>query len=234
MKVLWGCLFILCSFGYAQSPQISINNAPDWVVIPTSINHTIAIPGNSTFFGSTLVPDGSFVGLFYDSVGVERCAGIVELTSSNLAMTAYGAEMNQDNGYQVGDSFVWRLWHADYQSEYPLIAVYDTSLVFPNQGLFAIDGISKMLSLSVNNLNIQSIEYSEINIWPIPVVDELNFSSTNFYNGRLSIFDLNGVEVFRKTTIVKENATQAIDINYLNKGLYLLKLDHYNVKFIKD
>lgn len=229
MKLLGCFLLLLGPALFGQDVEVVYMPAPDWVVSQTSVNHTIAIPENSVTFGGVPVPSGSFIALFYDSAGFENCAGSLEISSENQAITAYGAEQAEDNGYQSGETFVWKLWHSDFQNVYDLIPVYDTSASFPDQGIFADDGISKIVQLNVDNLANIEFETKKTEVYPNPASNQVNVILPTLENNRLRIFDRVGRELAIYPILEHmDSQVMELDIEFLEPGMYIFQIDGYS------
>lgn len=160
-----------------------VPNDNDWQVTITSENHSILIQNSIDLTGVTpAISNGDYIGVFYtNNNGDLQCAGRVEWTGSNLALTAYGNENGQDNGFEDNETFIWKIWRNNSNNDVEVSATYDATQ--PNQGQYADDGISAITSLSLGIT--QAIELEEgwnfisTNLSPVnPLMDSV-FSTVN-------------------------------------------------------
>lgn len=122
------------ALGFAQAP---------WLYQATSVKHQIRI--NKTTVGNQLT-DGDYLGVFYDSAGLARCAGLIKWTTAaetEHQLTAYGADHNHA-GFSEGEAFRFRVWDADQACEQPV-----TQFAFSHDSdtLFNSQGSSRLVSL---------------------------------------------------------------------------------------
>ena len=140
---------------------ISVNgqlyNSPDWNYIITSTNHTILIQDITPITIDGLQIDtGDYVGVFYDSLGYLVCAGYIEYTGVNAALSAWGEDIGND-GFVSGEEFKWKIWDASSNTEYEAIATFDLSVAFPDSSNFVANGMSGITSLIAITTQIQTI-----------------------------------------------------------------------------
>lgn len=128
---------------------------PDWHFVNTGNNHTILVTttGIPTIDGVD-ISLGDFIGVFYDSLGTQVCGGYVMWTSTNTALSAWGADAGND-GFAVGESFNWVIWRASDQQAFDANASYLTTL--PNAGDFVANGMSGLASLAATSSQSQTI-----------------------------------------------------------------------------
>ena len=140
--------------------DITINSPlpTGWTVTPTANSHLIIVSQNSNITLDGLnAAYGSLIGVFYNQNGTMVCAGWAYWSGMSTSITAYGATPPIDNGYQVGETFVWRLYEASLGVEYSGPACYLSG--YPNQGTYATGGFS-----GINCLHAQSIITHAINL----------------------------------------------------------------------
>ena len=155
----------------------------EWQVTTTSENHSILIQNIIDLTGVTpALVNGDYLGVFFvTDDGDLQCAGRVEWTGANLALTAYGNENGEDNGFDDGETFIWKIWRNSTNTTDDVSATYD--LTQTHQGEYADDGISALTSLSLGIT--QTIELEEgwnfisTNLNPVnPLMDSV-FSTVN-------------------------------------------------------
>lgn len=124
-----------------------------WRYKVTNTNHTILVPA-STLFAGVVVSPGDYIGVFYDSLGTLTCGGYIEPsynTSNNMFISAFGEDEGED-GFATGETFVWKIWQASTGNQYTATATYGVGM-FPNQGDFAVNGLSGITQLSVISID---------------------------------------------------------------------------------
>ncbi|MEA3445224.1 MAG: C25 family peptidase C-terminal domain-containing protein, partial [Bacteroidota bacterium] len=131
--------------------------SPGWSYSVTGTNHTILIPefANISVDGDTIVP-GDYIGIFYDSLGTLACGGYMVWTGVTGSLTAWGVDVAND-GFVVGESFSWKIWKAGNETEYAATATYIQPPAFPNTGLFQVNGMSGIESLTAAVYQTQDI-----------------------------------------------------------------------------
>ncbi|MBT3209505.1 MAG: T9SS type A sorting domain-containing protein [Bacteroidetes bacterium] len=131
--------------------------APSWSYTLTSSNHTVLVPGSSAITIDGIQIDiGDYIGVFFDSLGTLACAGYIEYTGANEALSAWGVDIGND-GFVGGEEFTWILWDASSNSEHIATATYDMSGSFPNSNTFVINGMSGIQSLIALTVETQAI-----------------------------------------------------------------------------
>ncbi|MCF8373255.1 MAG: T9SS type A sorting domain-containing protein [Bacteroidales bacterium] len=122
-----------------------IINTP-WSVTVTSTNHTILAPSYSDFSINNMpLGYGDLMGVFYDSLGTLKCGGFTVWDGLTTSITAWGEDLGYD-GFLVGDEFIWKIYDISEGIEYFATPTY-MGLPMTNQGFFAINGMSGLVSL---------------------------------------------------------------------------------------
>ena len=95
-----------------------------WVVAETSNTQLVAILSveNVLFEMEPLFP-GDAVGVFYDSLGFEACAGfaVIEQGINELAFNIFGAEEGQTSGLQNGQEVSFKYWRNEFRCQVNVI-----------------------------------------------------------------------------------------------------------------
>lgn len=143
--------------GCTKSMAIPVNSPSPWTVTPTTISHMIVIPQNAiiTLDQANLTP-GSFVGVFYDSAGTLACGGWAYWSGMSTTLTAYGANVGQENGFNPNETFTWKVYSASLGVQYPGTATYNT-LQYPNAGTFTPGGLSGISKVEAYSIITQTI-----------------------------------------------------------------------------
>lgn len=160
-----------------------IPNEDEWQVTTTSENHSILIQSTIDLTGVTpALTIGDYIGVFFTKDnGSLQCAGRVAWTGSNLALTAYGNEDGEDNGFEDDENFVWKLWRSSNNSSVEVSADYDATQ--SHQGQYANDGISALTSLSLGITQSIALEegwnFISSHLSPVNSLMDSVFSSVN-------------------------------------------------------
>ena len=160
------------------------NSGPNWSLTLTSTNHTILVPGAATItIDGVQIVAGDYVGVFFDSLGTLACAGYIEFSGSNEALSAWGVDVGND-GFSIGEEFKWKIWDASTNTEYLATPTYDLTGTFPNADLFQVNGMSGIETLIALTVESQTINLSAgwniFSTYIIPFAPAINdvFSNT--------------------------------------------------------
>lgn len=137
-----------------------------WVVDTTGENHTIVVPDSvlGDFLGNPLEP-GDRIGVFYDSLGVLRCAGYTEWMGVTTAFTVYGDDvaLPGKNGLAHNELFKWRIWRNNANQVLEALATYapiGTAGLVSHTERYANDGISMLQSITAVTSVLHTIPMS--------------------------------------------------------------------------
>ncbi len=140
-----------------QSSLLSLINENfqlPWTYNISCCNHTILLPSNGTFtFDSLLLPNGFYLGVFYDSMGTLACAGYAKWEGSTTSITVWGDDANTPakEGFYDGDQFTWKAWSPIDGSEYYPSVSYLQPPVMPNTAYYTTNGLSGLASLHITS-----------------------------------------------------------------------------------
>ncbi|MBT3208519.1 MAG: hypothetical protein HN704_08480 [Bacteroidetes bacterium] len=133
---------------------------PDWTYSVTGTNHTILIPDNTNInISGVSISPGSFLGVFYDSIGTLVCGGYTIWEGSTTSLAAWGEDVGND-GFAIGEEFNWKVWEVSNGQEYDATATYNT-VIFPNNSMFMVNGMSGIAELVSLNFQNQQIQLSQ-------------------------------------------------------------------------
>jgi len=134
-----------------------LTHAPSWTYTNTGAYHNIMV-SNLIDISIDGVPieSGDYLGLFYDNGGVLECAGYSLYNGNTFAITAWGAQTGQNDGFLAGEAFKWKIWDATDGTEYEAIASYNT-VTFPNDGYYSTGGLSGLQSLIATSASTHSV-----------------------------------------------------------------------------
>lgn len=146
-KILYLVLILIPSFkGFGQEVP--------WRYQITGIDHTIIIGEKTTIE----IPDYSgagVLGVFYDSLGLDVCAGYVDLNQDTDYLIVYGETENK-NGITSGERFHFKLWDREKDCIYDNVNVaYITTDQAPNTGVFVSDGVSNITSIKASPIVVE-------------------------------------------------------------------------------
>lgn len=100
-----------------------------WEFENTGTNHTISVPASvaPTIKGEAIQP-GDLIGVFYDSSGVDACAGYSVWTGGNIPVTAWGDDNTTSlkDGFSTGESFIWKIKDVSTGKSYNAVATYNS------------------------------------------------------------------------------------------------------------
>lgn len=138
-------------------------SGPNWQVVTTGENHTIIIPDTTPkLLDGIPITVGDYLGVFYDSSGTQKCGGYIVWNGVSTTLTAYGAEVPSDNGFQAGEPFNWRLWKSSTGQEFEAVAEYmPVNMVITHTGSYADNGISGLRKLLATSIVCQHISLSQ-------------------------------------------------------------------------
>ena len=120
---------------------------PNWNYTITGSNHTILIHNTIELsFDGVQISSGDYIGVFYDSLGVQACGGYISWQGNSTTMAAWGNQLGVADGFAQGEEFQWKIWLSSNQQEYSAEAIYNIAS-FPNEGNYVANGMSGLLSL---------------------------------------------------------------------------------------
>lgn len=140
---------------------------PDpWTVYSTPVQHEINFTEHTTVsFNGDYIKNGDVIAVFYDSLGVSRCAGKFQYNDGfgpeGTILLAYGDDPNtfpDKEGFYQGNVFSWKIWDASQAQEYDVVASYIDTVIWPEHGFFATGGKSgvKLLSDTEHDMGISA------------------------------------------------------------------------------
>ena len=181
--------------------------SPAWNTENTGQNHVIMLTEFEPFIGEEPLVYGDFIGLFFtDDNGELRCGGKTIWTGENNTIAAWGDDSftPEKDGFDDGEEFTWVVWKASQMEAFNTYASYSSNTL--NQGNFASNGISVLLSLYINvnqNLSIPS-GWSMISINIVlddydletvlnPIIEDVIIAKNYLGNAYLPEFNFNGI-----------------------------------------
>jgi hypothetical protein len=107
----------------------------------------------------TPVQVGDYLGVFFLDNGVYVCGGYVEWTGITTSVAAWGDDNQSTNkdGFVDNESFVWKIWQASTGQLFDAVATYIPFPGMPNEGQYAANGMSGLMSLGGLVVDYQQI-----------------------------------------------------------------------------
>jgi uncharacterized protein (TIGR02145 family) len=145
-------VFCLISSANALTAQLPYQ----WQFTNGPANHIFVVqPSASLQINGSSLDAGDYVGAFYDSTGVLKCAGYMLYTGSmnNITIWADDQQTTSKEGFDIGEPINWRMWDSSESQEYDADSViFDSSPWLSDGTYFIANGMSGMLSLSASGL----------------------------------------------------------------------------------
>ncbi|MCF8458058.1 MAG: hypothetical protein K9H62_19165, partial [Bacteroidales bacterium] len=193
----------------------------DWTFTNTGTNHAIAIPYGAVVVDGQPLSNGDILGVFYHQGTELACGGYQVYTGATTGLTAWGAQSGQDDGFELGETFIWKVWRIADSSIVDLTAAY--SIMLPQQGNYVNNGMSGIESLIGTSSTIgygDSVVYSftitQPDVLSLAGV-ELNVSCNGLANGAVDLSISGGTLPF---DIAWSNNEITEDIDNLAAGTY--------------
>jgi hypothetical protein len=150
----------LFNYDLTKTDYIQVVDYPaGWDYTPTGTSHIISVPAAVTFYSVPLV-EGDFIGAFYlDENGFEKCGGAnVWDGVNNIAVLAFGNDATTTaikEGFNEGESFIWKVYFTGTSTEKHAFVTYNTAL--PNHnGNFYDNGLSSLTSIDTDPLTVNA------------------------------------------------------------------------------
>jgi len=147
--------------------------------------------------------------------------------------------LTNGNGYEPGNPISIVIWDSQDQTEVSATYTfyYGYAKAYTKTSFPSNDGEFSVINISKNSTGIDDNTLSEISIYPNPATDHITVNTTDSNSGiyTLQILNLLGDVVY---SVSKEfTETTSININYLEPGLYFIKIENngsvISKKFIK-
>ncbi len=138
-------------------------NPPSWTYTNTGINHTILVPEFATItIDGIPVEAGDYIGAFFDNSGTYQCGGYMLYTGATNFLTAWGDDAGtpSKDGFDSGETFVFKIWDASEGLEFEATAVFET-VGFPNTSSFAVNGMSGISSITAYSQSTQTLTLAQ-------------------------------------------------------------------------
>lgn len=218
--------------GYAGGIFKTVNGSSTWtsqtIDTDASINHINVIDEN------IVIALGSGGQIFKTTNGGDNWT----MLSDN---DAYGSDgmhfVDEDNGwivyskkslYTLDGGVSWNVFPTNSDNK-----LYDVNFTSKEAGcavgeegtVLLFRGNPETASLQENSIK------SHINLYPNPATTQLTIEASSSLINELSIIDLNGAEVFYKSSV--DASKTMVDISYLNHGIYMVKVVSNNSTYVE-
>ncbi|HNW61303.1 MAG TPA: T9SS type A sorting domain-containing protein, partial [bacterium] len=207
-----------------------ITGSSQTIIIPLSVN--LAVPS------AVRLEPGDAVGVFYDSTGVQTCAGYEYWDAINNIAVAAAADdptTPETDGFRAGDSLRWKIWKQSTGEILNIKPIYSplgslNSLV-TSSAIFEINGLSAMQSFGLTNVTNRLSSLPEtctlMQNYPNPFNPETTIAYALPFNCqvRLEIYNSNGQLVESLVNKAQQAGTYRVRWNSSTvSGIYFYKL----------
>ena len=209
--------------------NVASPEAFDWTFTNTGANHAIAIPFGTVLVDGQPLSNGDVLGVFYHQGTELACGGYQVYTGATTGLTAWGAQSGQDDGFELGETFIWKVWRSVDSSIVDLTAAYSSML--PQQGNYVNNGMSGIESLIGTSSTIEfgdsvvySFNISQPDLLALSGI-ETNVSCNGLANGAIDLSISGGTMPF---DITWSNNETTEDIDNLAAGTYSVSVEDAN------
>lgn len=141
----------LCAGTYTVSVTDASTTAPvstafNWTYINTGINHIILVPVGGVTIDGQAIQVGDYIGVFYNQGNDLVCGGYKQWNGVTTALTSWGTQAGQNDGFVIGEEFKWKVWSDADSSITDMTATYQSG--FSNTNTYLTNGMSGLLSLT--------------------------------------------------------------------------------------
>jgi hypothetical protein len=216
------------------------NSGPAWSRANTGASHTIIVPLSSApRIGATPLVAGDYIGAFYDSSGIQTCAGYEMWTgTSNVAIAAFGDDptTTQKDGFAGGEVLRWKIWRQSDAHTFTAVPTYASPGSFggvvSDSGTYTVNGISALASLTGSFTGVDADGAPSVFSLSQNYPNPFNPSTTIGYTlGRSSLVDLTvlnalGQEVARLVAEYQDAGLHTVkfDAGKFASGIYFYRL----------
>ncbi|OYT13918.1 MAG: hypothetical protein B6I19_02585, partial [Bacteroidetes bacterium 4572_114] len=197
-------------------------NAP-WKVTKSGSPHLISIDRSAL---AEFKP-GDFIGVF-NAVGM--CGGMsqIDKSESNLLMVAYGNDftVKTATGLADGEAMKFKIYRDSTMDETHADVTFDASM--PNMGLFAENGLSKIMKIKTGATSVNGTVLSGIHIYPNP--NDGTFTIEGIHEKiNIKIFNAFGREIYGREL----NLPAKVDLSTQPGGIYFVRVETGNAVFFE-
>lgn len=132
-----------------------------WDFTITENNHTVILSESLTSnLGGATLQIGDYVGIFFTANDQEFCGGNTIWTGTATSIPVYGDDASTlpKDGFDVGESFIVKVWRAVTQEELTVFATYaPADTLITANGKYVVDGVSMITGLNTAVLETMKI-----------------------------------------------------------------------------
>ena len=195
---------------------LRLENNTSWNEINyTGVSHTVVFEENAI----SQLEQGDMIGAFTQS---GLCTGIVNVTPGEAAgFNVFGDDITTGviDGYADGEPLNFKVFRPGCATEYEVDVDYDPSS--PNtDGLFSINGLSKITNLTMSTSGNAVHSLSNLSIYPNPSKGIFNITG-NILNQDIEVvvFNIHGQVVYQENLI----ESHKVDLSDQPRGVYFIK-----------
>ena len=126
-----------------------------WNPVITPLYHEVTVSGlTQLFFNEDGLQTGDVIGVFYDSLGIDVCAGFVsfegsfDITGSTIHCYGDNPATPDFDGFGPLEEFKWKIWDASLGIQTDVFPDYLVNSQYPDSGFFIPGGSSALTILS--------------------------------------------------------------------------------------
>lgn len=198
-----------------------------WTYVNTGSNHTIFIPSAS--INGIPLEVGDYIGLFYDKDGVQTCGGYAQWTGTQTAISAWGTESGENNGFADNEVFIWKVYRVLDGQIVNMNPVYSSN--FPNQGQYTTNGISGLSSLT-GSATISTFSGTVVLNFNLTQPEALSLTGESVNNacfgGTIGSIDLTPAGGTEPYAYSWSNGTTTQDLSDVGNGAYFVTVTDAN------
>ena len=164
---------------------------------------------------------GDYIGVFTKD-GASAGQIIVDATKQQTVLIAFGkdAYASQQQGFETGEAFIFKLYETRTGDEYELIPEFDLSQ--PGGGaLFTENGISVITSFKVSETGMSGGLSSDIIIYPNPTTGRFTVQGADD-DALINIFDLQGQIIQSEISHSKQGCE--LNLTERQPGIYIVQI----------
>ena len=136
-----------------DSCEYEIDATPNWDSPNTGSNHTLVLADDMLVeLEGTSIGSGDWIGVFYTLNDELVCGGYAVWNGGTTVIPVQGDDTTTEiqDGFNANQEFQWLVWDSSANTTYSMDAIYDQDM--PNQELYSTNGISAILTLTVEPL----------------------------------------------------------------------------------
>ena len=215
------------------STSLSLSSqTPPWYFSVTNCNQSNIVMDTAFKYSAIKADSGDYIGVFYDSSGTLACGGHAMFPATgNMSIAIMGDDPSTvaKDGFNNGESIVFKLWKYSNNSIHTLIPIWMTGASFDST--YSCNGFSGVTLFSSLLTKSQDIDLDKsISIYPNPNNNNIFFLNSVGVKSKikaLSVFNTSG-----KRFIYKNDLNN--NLKYIDLSEYDLRPGHYIFEIITE